>query len=68
MNSRRCPICERETNAAFAPFCSKRCADVDLNRWLKGAYVIPGRDEDMDGDADPPSPPGAAGQPGRGPL
>jgi hypothetical protein len=31
---------------ARAPFCSKRCADVDLNRWLSGAYAIPGRPED----------------------
>lgn len=29
---------------AFRPFCSKRCADVDLGRWLKGGYVIPGRE------------------------
>jgi hypothetical protein len=30
----------------FSPFCSKRCADVDLGRWLKGNYVIPGRATD----------------------
>ena len=30
----------------YRPFCSKRCADVDLNRWLAGNYVIPGRDGD----------------------
>ncbi len=30
----------------YRPFCSKRCADVDLSRWLKGAYVIPGRPDD----------------------
>jgi endogenous inhibitor of DNA gyrase (YacG/DUF329 family) len=28
--------------AGLAPFCSKRCADIDLGRWLKGGYVIPG--------------------------
>ena len=44
--SRVCPICNRplseETQAVrFRPFCSRRCADVDLGRWLKGAYTIP---------------------------
>ena len=34
----------------FRPFCSRRCADVDLNRWLSGAYVVPGHEEeDEDG-------------------
>jgi endogenous inhibitor of DNA gyrase (YacG/DUF329 family) len=28
------------------PFCSKRCADIDLNRWLSGSYVIPGREDE----------------------
>ncbi|WP_298423845.1 DNA gyrase inhibitor YacG [Rhodoblastus sp.] len=37
-----CPICGKAVEAAFKPFCSKRCADVDLNRWLNGAYVIAG--------------------------
>lgn len=36
-----CPICARPTEARFRPFCSKRCADVDLNRWLGGAYRVP---------------------------
>ena len=36
-----CPICKRETLAEFRPFCSKRCADVDLSRWLNGSYAIP---------------------------
>jgi hypothetical protein len=45
----RCPICARAAVAAFRPFCSKRCADVDLNRWLSGAYVVPGEAAD---DAD----------------
>jgi endogenous inhibitor of DNA gyrase (YacG/DUF329 family) len=30
----------------FRPFCSKRCADVDLNRWLTGSYAIPAEEED----------------------
>ena len=38
----RCPICRKPTEAAWRPFCSKRCADVDLGRWLGGRYAIPG--------------------------
>jgi endogenous inhibitor of DNA gyrase (YacG/DUF329 family) len=42
----RCPICGKPTAAAFRPFCSKRCADVDLQRWLTGRYAIPVVEED----------------------
>ena len=38
----KCPVCGRPRDAHYAPFCSKRCADADLHRWLKGDYVIPG--------------------------
>ncbi len=45
-----CPICRKPVVDKFRPFCSKRCADVDLNRWLSGAYVVAGKeDEDEDG-------------------
>jgi endogenous inhibitor of DNA gyrase (YacG/DUF329 family) len=37
-----CPICDKPEEKAFRPFCSRRCADVDLSRWLKGSYAIPG--------------------------
>ena len=37
-----CPICGKPAIARFKPFCSPRCADIDLGRWLKGSYVIPG--------------------------
>lgn len=47
-----CPICGKPVDPAHKPFCSKRCADVDLNRWLNGAYVIAG--EDGLGDDDEP--------------
>lgn len=47
----RCPLCRKPAQAAFRPFCSKRCADVDLSRWLKGVYAIPVVEEDS-GDAD----------------
>ena len=36
-----CPICEKPTETAFRPFCSKRCADVDLGKWFSGGYAIP---------------------------
>ncbi|WP_332694804.1 DNA gyrase inhibitor YacG [Bosea sp. (in: a-proteobacteria)] len=37
-----CPICRKPAVQRFKPFCSARCADIDLGRWLKGSYVIPG--------------------------
>ncbi len=47
----RCPICSAPTELEFRPFCSRRCAEVDLSRWLRGGYAIPGRvDVDEDGD------------------
>ena len=46
----RCPICSKPADVAFKPFCSKRCADIDLNRWLTGVYAVPVKeDEDEDG-------------------
>ncbi len=41
--TRRCPVCDRPSLAEYDPFCSARCRDVDLGRWLKGRYYIPGR-------------------------
>ncbi|MGA7974459.1 MAG: DNA gyrase inhibitor YacG [Pseudolabrys sp.] len=50
----RCPICGKPTDAAVRPFCSKRCADIDLNRWLSGVYAVPVREEeDEDGERPP---------------
>ena len=40
-NRNACPICGKPVAATFKPFCSKRCADVDLNRWLSGVYAVP---------------------------
>ena len=46
-----CPVCGKPRTQEYRPFCSKRCADVDLGRWLKGTYVIPGEaDADEDGE------------------
>lgn len=41
-NNDKCPICDRPAEEKYHPFCSARCADVDLGRWLKGSYVLPG--------------------------
>jgi endogenous inhibitor of DNA gyrase (YacG/DUF329 family) len=38
---RPCPICGKASVTAFRPFCSKRCADIDLHRWLGGVYAVP---------------------------
>ena len=43
---RPCPECGRASARDTYPFCSTRCKDVDLNRWLSGRYVIPGRDDE----------------------
>ena len=48
----KCPICARPRDPAYQPFCSKRCADIDLARWLGGAYVITGGQADADEDGD----------------
>ena len=36
----KCPVCDKEVAAPYRPFCSKRCADIDLGRWLKEGYRI----------------------------
>ena len=48
---KKCPICGKPATEPSKPFCSERCRDVDLNRWLSGSYVVPGRPE-ADEDAD----------------
>lgn len=50
---RPCPICNKPATLAYRPFCCKRCADVDLARWLGGRYAIPGAtaDDADDGEA-----------------
>ena len=40
---RPCPTCGKPSARKSYPFCSGRCADVDLNRWLSGQFVVPGR-------------------------
>lgn len=54
--SRPCPVCGKPAQHKFRPFCSPRCADVDLNRWLSGQYAIPADPSDEeDGEIDPPA-------------
>ena len=37
----KCPICGDAGTERFRPFCSKRCADLDLSKWLGGGYSVP---------------------------
>jgi uncharacterized protein len=47
-----CPVCGRIVDAKYKPFCSRRCSDVDLARWLNGSYAIPVTDEEDDTSSD----------------
>ena len=49
MSASKCPICGRPVEAEFRPFCSRRCADLDLQRWLSGRYAIPASDDEAEG-------------------
>lgn len=60
--TKSCPICGKPSDPGRSPFCSPRCADVDLNRWLKGAYAIPA--VEIDDENDPDQPEDVAGEPG----
>ncbi|TRD14996.1 DNA gyrase inhibitor YacG [Palleronia caenipelagi] len=41
-----CPICRQPGVPQYRPFCSRRCADIDLGRWLKGSYAIPTEEDE----------------------
>jgi uncharacterized protein len=50
LRAKPCPICGKPAAEKVRPFCSRRCADIDLNRWLSGVYAIPVKEEeDEDG-------------------
>jgi uncharacterized protein len=51
MSQRKCPVCGRPAQAAYRPFCSRRCADVDLSRWLSGAYALPAVEDESEAAA-----------------
>jgi endogenous inhibitor of DNA gyrase (YacG/DUF329 family) len=53
-----CSICGRPQDRRLRPFCSRRCADVDLHRWLSGAYVVPASEEDAEEMTSPRLAPG----------
>lgn len=46
-----CPICKKQTDVKYRPFCSKHCADVDLGRWFNGTYAVAAQSEDDIGEA-----------------
>lgn len=51
MSGAKCPICGSVPTPDYRPFCSRRCADVDLNRWFSGRYAVPAAEEDdVDGE------------------
>ena len=45
-----CPICGKPAQVETRPFCSKRCADLDLSRWLNGVYAVPAAETGEDDD------------------
>ncbi|HVY00080.1 MAG TPA: DNA gyrase inhibitor YacG [Pseudorhodoplanes sp.] len=47
-----CPICGKPAQAQTRPFCSSRCADIDLNRWLSGVYAIPVKEDESEDESD----------------
>jgi endogenous inhibitor of DNA gyrase (YacG/DUF329 family) len=50
-STKPCPICGKPSVEASRPFCSERCRDVDLNRWLSNSYAIPAaKDDDEDAE------------------
>ena len=48
----KCPICKGQADPHYRPFCSRRCANIDLARWLGGSYAIAGAGQDADTDGD----------------
>jgi endogenous inhibitor of DNA gyrase (YacG/DUF329 family) len=48
-----CPICDKPPSPRYRPFCSRRCADIDLGKWLTGSYAIPTDEDPRDEDAPP---------------
>ena len=67
---RLCPVCNRpiqggEETLRFRPFCSKRCADVDLGRWLKGSYAIPAVETEDESESEAAAEPEETAEQGR---
>ena len=49
-----CPICKAKAEARYKPFCSKRCADIDLGRWFNEDYTVPAVEPPDEWDLDLP--------------
>ena len=64
---RPCPLCGKPSAQRFHPFCSARCAQVDLNRWLGGNYAIPAETQDPEDSAQNPEDESAIAPPPRKP-
>jgi endogenous inhibitor of DNA gyrase (YacG/DUF329 family) len=56
----KCPVCGKPADTKYRPFCAKRCADVDLGRWLKESYRVPTAEAPADDEQEVP--PGETGQ------
>ena len=52
--ARPCPVCGEPATRAAWPFCSRRCADIDLGRWFSGAYAIPAAEDEPGEDGEEP--------------
>jgi endogenous inhibitor of DNA gyrase (YacG/DUF329 family) len=60
----KCPVCGKPADAKYQPFCTKRCADIDLGRWLKEGYRVPTDEAPGDDDDGPPQRPAESGPTG----
>ncbi|MFI4998500.1 MAG: DNA gyrase inhibitor YacG [Reyranellales bacterium] len=56
----KCPVCNKLADTKYRPFCTKRCADIDLGRWLKESYRVPTAETPDDEEEMPPGPTGQA--------
>jgi endogenous inhibitor of DNA gyrase (YacG/DUF329 family) len=62
-DKKKCPICGKPAAERLRPFCSRRCADIDLGRWLKGQYAIPAAKPDDEDEERPETPEAGGGKP-----
>jgi endogenous inhibitor of DNA gyrase (YacG/DUF329 family) len=58
-----CPICNKPADPAYRPFCSRRCADIDLGRWLTESYAIPVPEDEEESASESEDAPGARALP-----
>lgn len=54
MAERPCPVCKKPATPEYRPFCTRRCADVDLQRWFAGAYAVPAEENEESADSEAP--------------